>query len=117
VPLPRVRLTVRWLMIAVAIVALIVFCEQTRRRWLDYRARYEDYEFFAREMRASAEHPRLGLCGMGGQLGERELAELLLEEAESSLRYAAYFDAMRAKYDAAMRRPWLPVAPDPPEPE
>jgi hypothetical protein len=116
-PQTRVRLTVRRLMIAVAVVALLVFGEQTRRRWLDYRARYEDYEFFAREMRASAEHPHLGLCGMGRRLSERELAELLLEEAESSLRYAAYFDALRAKYVAAMRRPWLTVEPDAPEPE
>jgi hypothetical protein len=114
--LPHARFTVRRLMIAVAVAAFVVFGEQTRRRWLDYRTRYEDYEFFAREMRADAEHPHLGLCGMS-KLGERELAELRLAQVESSLRYAAYFDTLRAKYAAAMCHPWLTVEPDSPEPE
>ena len=30
---------------------------------------------------------------------------------------SAYHGAMRRKYEAAGRSPWLPVGPDPPEPE
>lgn len=32
-------------------------------------------------------------------------------------RRIAYHEAMSRKYDRAARRPWLPVPPDPPEPE
>jgi hypothetical protein len=40
----------------------------------------------------------------------------LLERA-SLKRLEAYHAAMTAKYEHAARYPWLPVAPDPPEPE
>jgi hypothetical protein len=36
--------------------------------------------------------------------------------AEESYRRAAYWGALRGKYERAARRPWLPVEPDPPQP-
>jgi hypothetical protein len=39
-------------------------------------------------------------------------------EQEKRLRqYADYLSELRSKYERAARRPWLPVPPDPPEPD
>jgi hypothetical protein len=40
-----------------------------------------------------------------------------LEEAPRIEKVIAYHAAMQRKYEDATRRPWLPVAPDPPEPK
>jgi hypothetical protein len=114
--LMRGRFTVRRLMIVVASVALIIFGEQTRLRYLEYRTKYECYKVDVWVMRASAEDPQIELCGYM-RLDEKDVARLRLGQVEKSLRYARYFEALRDKYAAAMRRPWLPVEPDPPKPE
>jgi len=134
-PVPRVRFTVRRLMIAVAIVALILGAELTRRRSAQFR-------LLARSYASAAEFD--GLILEGGtttfRLEDGQIREVhgsssiriptdeggLVESAidptpgydEDRLRRRAeYHDFLRRKYDRAARYPWLPVAPDPPEPE
>jgi hypothetical protein len=114
--LMRVRFTVRRLMIIVASVALIIFGEQTRLRWLEYRLRYECYKEAVLVMRASAADPQIELCGFM-RLDEKDVARLRLGQVEKSLRYARYYEVLRDKYAAAIWCPWLPVEPDPPKPE
>jgi hypothetical protein len=133
-PLPRVRFTVRRLMIAVAIVALILGAELTRRRSVQFR-------LLARSYAAAAEFDGLILGGgtttfglHDGQIREnrggssiRILADegtieftidaALAYDADRLRRRAEYHGLLRRKYDRAARHPWLPVEPVPPEPE
>jgi hypothetical protein len=86
--LPRVRFTVRRMMVAVAAVAAcsaIVHLVALSRR----------YE------RESMVHWLLRM----------------VFEVEGNNRCVAYHERMGEKYDRAARYPFLPVAPDPPEPE
>lgn len=86
-PHPRVRSTVRR-MIAVAIVAVLIAYA---------RGRFLSRMYFDRYL----SHYQLKYK----------------EEAEGNIRRAAYHDSLSEKYWYAARCPFLPVAPDPPEPE
>jgi hypothetical protein len=91
--MPRLRFTVRRMMVAVAIAALIVGAEAWRRRTRDYyRAKAMHFYAKANEL----------LLSKDGFERHRD-------------RYS-YYLRMSLKYAKAHNRPWLPVAPDPPEP-
>jgi hypothetical protein len=87
--LPRVRFTVRRMMVAVAVLAISM---AAGLRWFDLRSRARAYAFWAAVSPVSFKGPK----------GER---------------LATHYDLLRLKYEWAARYPWLPVAPDPPEPE
>ena len=89
-PLSRVRFTVRRMMVAVAIVACIFRAIERRKRFLRIvdSHRSPDWRFLR--------HP-----------GDTNYVSTL----------ARWHDEMQAKYEFAARYPFLPVAPDPPEPE
>ncbi len=89
-PLPRVRFTVRRMMVAVAVAACIFCLIERRRRFLIIvgRLRMPDARFLR--------HPG---------------------DADYVLRLARWHDELQAKYEFAAAHPWLPVAPDPPAPE
>ena len=89
----RFRFTLRRMMVGVAVVGIILASinMQRRRRALLWRAEFEG-----------------------------DVATLL----QSNRRHGAaptelihYHSALQAKYAGATRYPWLPVAPDPPEPK
>jgi hypothetical protein len=114
---PRFRL--RALMIAVAILALLAFGESMRRRqerYLELAADHATMEW-GQAIRAQAARatPPIGVDGPGASLlyywGNDPKA---VEQATILVEYHA---AMRRKYERAARQPWLPVEPDPPEPE
>jgi hypothetical protein len=86
----RLRFTVRGMMIAVAIVGLAVGCLAERR---------------ARFTRIYNRHSRYLLGKGSGWYTAR------------SYRIIDWNVDMYEKYERAVRYPWLPVAPDPPEPE
>ena len=101
--LPRVRLTVRRLMVAVAVVAL---CLTAWSYWDRRDERY--FEFAVKAM----SHTTLAVAYETGRpIGS------LRERARVNPRKAAYHAALARKYEYAASRPWLPVLPDPPEPE
>ena len=89
------RFTIRRLMIAVAVVGLIagVLIDRERR---------------FREM--ADRHWKLWLENPASVVDSR-----IPNEAHA--RQSEHHRAMREKYERASRYPWLPVAPDPPEPE
>jgi hypothetical protein len=126
-------------MIAVAIVAVAIGAEMTRRRSVSYREkanRYTSYEATWRDDgerldRSAAERKKhlreLEAYAMSGGGEFRESWKPLIDsatrsatlasgQAENSYRRSAYWGALRAKYERAARRPWLPVEPDPPQP-
>jgi hypothetical protein len=104
--LPRVRFTIRQIMVAVSAVALImaIRIETERMSWrsLDYQLRSFDHSISAAEY----DGRRVGPC--------RGLFELPSTVRNPSK--AAYHTAMARKWAEAAKHAWFPVAPDPPEP-
>jgi hypothetical protein len=98
--IPRVQFTVRQMMIAVAVVALVAGADRLARR----RA------YFL--MRAEVEADRAYDYATGHAC--------LKEEYDKPGMYPklhAHYAALAQKYRLAAARPYLPVAPDPPMPE
>jgi hypothetical protein len=118
----RMRFTVRRLMVAVAIVSLPLGWWRYREMAAlseRYRQKYgwyyglatldlgeaEEWDQMAVEKRKSAaQHPAWTLDQMAvASAGKRRMGN--------------YYRDLASKYARAVARPWLPVAPDPPEPE
>jgi hypothetical protein len=100
--MPRVRFTVRRLMIALVLVALVLWAEAMRRRTASFRQgaavnAWAADTFEARLRNADAFYPRE-------------------EDLRWALRRLDYHTQLRRKYERAASRPWLFVAPDPPAP-
>jgi hypothetical protein len=89
--LPRFR--VRTLMIAVGLVALLVWGAMMGTRSYDYYRRVREYDIQERGWRESAYEGRL--------------------RVEFCWQCAEYFAQLSRKYRRAMWCPWLPLAPDP----
>jgi hypothetical protein len=108
---PRVRFTVRRMMVAVAIIGIVVWLGIAGGRHWRYRrlaASYASKESLARNFSS-------------GELTATRITFFLKrpcgESTTSVMAHLGYYAEMRAKYDHAARHPWLPVAPDPPEPK
>jgi hypothetical protein len=137
------RLSVRALMIAVAVAALAFLLVTWAQKSAHHRARAAYYagreannrgiaatqsalirnrsELIAITERLLAgeegRDPRRADAYRGDLVREREtLADNREEEAVIGRRIG-YFGEMRRKHERAARYPWLPVGPDPPEPE
>jgi hypothetical protein len=121
--IPRVRFTIRGMMIAVAVVAVAVWCERTCRQWGVYQSRFEFYSAAEHFYRPRPLPPRdsryTQCCGGGGLLpsGEGMCQLRLTHSVAEDMRFADYLAVLKSKYGKAMSCPWLPVEPDPPEPE
>ncbi len=149
---PHVRFTVRRMMVAVALLALLLWgglVEIPRLRGLarDYRARAARHaatqkrflKFFrdrdlcrvywsalAVDRQAEAEAALCPEVPDGPADAVETWAELATQARDQAAWHARsiaqegpkseYFARMRWKYERAARYPWLPVAPDPPEP-
>jgi hypothetical protein len=131
------RFTVRGMMLAVAVIAIVIGADNMRRRrdhYLEARALHELMErnyreaadFYAssadqneresRRLRAagvpSEGHPQSSILGAI----ESHAADQRLKE-RAALDQSRRRGLLRRKYELAARSPGLPVAPDPPEPE
>ncbi len=108
--LPRVRFTVRRMMILVAIaaisLALPVELGRRRGRFLELVAHHAAAErSISDEMHLMA--PVLDLSSLSGRRDGWQSIRGRLEHHRT----------MRVKYQNAIASPWLPVSPDPPEPK
>ena len=107
------RMTTRRWMVVVAIVAFVIAGEQMRRASARYRLRAESHALREADLRREAEKWRgVQPWVFGGLRGQEARDVMLLPEF---VEYHARFG--RGKYERAARYPWLPVEPDPPEPE
>jgi hypothetical protein len=142
--LPRIRFTVRRIMLIVAITAVALGANDLRLRYQRYRALSSVHEWTGRSCSTMAErhaataagnereaerlraairsdreskHPQVvqGIL----QIAANTAAQAEVERAaERKFRARAQFhEALRVKYERAARRPWILVEPDPPEPE
>jgi hypothetical protein len=93
------------MMIAVALAALVFGGEATRRRWASLASTY----------RAKAQHCQYKAVLAARGRGEADLINV--HQKDNLEQIADHYDALARKYDRAARFPWLPIGPDPPEPE
>src|SRR4051812_4169586 len=114
-PLPRMRFTVRRIMGAVAAVAVLLglyggFLHLARRAEGFRRLAHvhADEEAFLREIIAISGEGASVDFFPGLALPSRRVTARAVADLHASLKW---------KYERAARFPWLPVAPDPPEPE
>jgi hypothetical protein len=135
-PLPRLRFTVRQLMLAVAVAALLTGGIVLARRSAHYR---REAEFHSRaaarlraEQRSKASTARAGReqaemwTRRARDAGSKTAAQAVEDTAPGIAPYEAAaraagatadnHDLLARKYERAARYPWLPVEPDPPQP-
>jgi hypothetical protein len=99
----RSRFTVRWLMVAVAVLALLIWSVMVSMRWNDYRRRAEYHDSVANTL--------LGEIGnLQEQGGQADQVNMRREVMADEIRLAR-------RCRRAMLRPWLPITSTPPEPE
>jgi hypothetical protein len=102
--MPRLRFTLRRMMVAVAISGLLLggatSLQNRRQRFLE-------------RARAINMSNHLGVPPVIGYDKKRDLILLGWDRQE---REDAHIAALKRKYEYAARYPWLPVAPDPTEP-
>jgi hypothetical protein len=138
----RLQITVRLLMIVVAFVAVAIGSEVTRRRWASYRkeaAGFANLERGMLQMAGARDAEVARLKREAGELKDKakhardypdiqrlseQLAEVMMqrtflinENATYFRQRAAVYAKLKKKYWHAAHYPWLPVEPDPPEPE
>jgi heme exporter protein D len=101
----HVRFTVRRMMVAVAVVALLLMAVSTLQRRAHLQGLADYHAERARQIRSSSAPI---------QTPDGDYSQ---PRSEAALRRAGYHHALAEKYDFAARYHWLPVAPDPPEPE
>jgi hypothetical protein len=93
-------------MVAAAVVALLCLLEH-RRRSFESLAAYHQSKL--ERFLIYQSHDELTVI----RLFHRDLKPLTTDEA----KVATWHEAMARKYREAARYPWLPIEPDPPEPE
>lgn len=110
--LPRCR--VRTMMVVVAVAGLGVFGVQMARRRTALSARAATCAQAQKVDKIWKEkyRRRLADCSPGAEPNVHDLRRYSLFS-----RRLAHYTALKAKYEHCARYPWLPVAPDPPEPK
>jgi hypothetical protein len=104
------RFTVRLLMVVVAIAGVVVGSITMWNRSVHYKEQYLQNRY----MRAV--YDRQDLYFADGTLAYPK-PKLWASDAARYKRLFDYFDSLSRKYERAAKFPWLPVAPDPPEPQ
>jgi hypothetical protein len=121
--LPRVRFTVRWMMLAVAVAAVVIGGTVIARRQRVYRVRAA---FHAQQEQVAAKrwrHWSQAEVRLSRPPGDRnpprsdQEPQIVVEMVDYSRNRAAYHARLRVKYERLARYPWLTIAPDPPSPD
>lgn len=135
--MPRFRLSIRWMMGLVALVALMIWAKQMRERSIEYQARAAEhaagaesralassiwqadankYQKIADYSRVRTDRPE-GIDWIKDAEHWDEQAAIHRGYVEMTARQSAYHADLAGKYRRAARYPWLSVAPDPPYPQ
>jgi hypothetical protein len=117
--LPRLRFTVRRMMIVVAVVATLLAAEKMRRvrrerslKAADYAAEAKSWSDDASEVESMLVKPR----SRSDAASRQRLAELD-EVARNYRDHERSNRELASRYARAAARPWLPIERDPPEPK
>jgi hypothetical protein len=109
------KLRIRTLMIAVAVAGLLLYGDDLRRRRTHFLERADDHSVYAVYYRRLVRIVADERTSPGGSDPREQF--FLAEEEDAWRRRADYHESLIVKYERAARYPWLPVAPDPPEPK
>jgi hypothetical protein len=114
-PVPLPRMTTRWWMIVVAVVALVLAAELTRQRLTNISSAYRRWALMHQHEADDASGNALlsDAAYRRGQPPDPKYAQWSVR----SRRLAEFHSAMMRKYEWAARHPWLRVPPDPPMPK
>lgn len=124
--LPRVRFTLRGMLIAVAGIALamgglrLLWLRNVHRNAAQAHAAYEN---LARTLQRTVEDERKAerelKIGFGMKVEPESDAVKAKRAADAKVnqKTAEYHAALKYKYERAAGRPWVRIAPDPPPPE
>ena len=119
--LPRVRFSVRRIMIAVAVAAVGLSVLLTCRRHAEYRRWFDAYDHDSNFIRKTIwlNEQRVEVLRRRGMRDPREAAEAvaITEDLRKVRRTAEQLEQLRQKYETAMWRPWSLLEPDTPPPE
>jgi len=109
----RAQLSVRSMMVAVAVVALLMYGRRVQQHRVDVAVLCGVADRGVRHTGASyrLDHDAETRRTVFVESPARTPAEI-----EARRRRSAYWIALKRKYEKAANRPWLPVEPDPPEP-
>ena len=118
--LPRVRFTVRLLMIVTAVVAVWFWVLFTCQRHARYQTLLDIHADGVSRAEGSVlvNAPRIDLLRRRGTRDPRAAAEAaeVTETVKYMRQLATHHEHMRQKYTSALWHPWSAVEPDPPEP-
>jgi hypothetical protein len=117
--LPRVRFTVRRMMVATAVLAISLFSGIWLTRMGRLAGIYEQRALHhAQQERATRQaiEDQLAHIQRIARYPEKDPSYLHLQQLQHKNPSADYHAAMSDKYELASRRPWQPVTPDPPPP-
>ncbi len=120
--LPRVRFSIKWMMFAVAVLALIMGAARMALLSVRYRMAANEYavlEAFLRQVRGLEIDNDKKLDESARLSGGRpsvEVEEARAASARESERAINHFARLRRKYERAAWYPWLSVEPDRPWP-
>ena len=112
--LPRVRFTIRRMMLAVAIIAIVAGVTVLASRQRIYRGRADFYAQLEQAAKLRLRHWVLEAVRLSGQRrsdDRRQLAEYMVGYSRER---ASYHARLKVKYGRAARYPWLLFGPDPP---
>jgi hypothetical protein len=121
--LPRVRFTVRRMMVAVAVVGPLVGLMMRHLQFRRMVAFHDSQVFESFEIKPlprKAGSPGLALASITVFNRFGRPVDCVDQAGDAMKRLAsrsAWHEALRRKFEYAATHPWLPVAPDPPEPE
>ena len=105
------RLTIRRMMLAVAVFTVAMNLGLSYRRSGDYR---RQARFFARASESAvfrARNVESGAARLDGYTAEQKR-----KVVDQARRFVEYASRLKSKYERAAYLPWLPVEPDPPPP-
>lgn len=108
---PRWRITIGTLMILVAVAGGVAKAFQLRREAGRLHDRASAHR--ALSLKWTRDCGSLLACGTGSAAFKRQQAAL----GEWMTQVARHHEDLAKKYDIASQRPWLSIAPDPPEPQ
>jgi hypothetical protein len=103
-------------MVAVAIAGVSVYVWSMVRRAETYRRTARNWENYENELAGAVEAYK-GFVYLRVDVPGSPAFPDLTPHIQQFERKAAHAGCMRRKYEHAARCPWLPVAPDPPEPK
>jgi hypothetical protein len=110
-PLPRLRFSVRRMMVVIAFLALVIGPGAETARLVQIAYRYQESAKGCRKMAEASLRTAdsLGLSSNDPEIIDEKVRRGLRAAQQRWIQYADYHSSFALKCDKAVRRPWVPV--------